>query len=415
MKIKSRALMILILSAMLLLTLVGSLSLNKEDKPADQEEEEEQTVEPVESDVIPSTFKGTISDEFSVPAEAMKVITDYMDAYYRSLYTLEVSDVSSLFDNEKMAAVSDRAFSLLVETHKNYDFDFRMNKAHYDLKVTAYEDNGNTCKIDLLEDDTMCFVFLNGIESKTFDVENYFTLSKKDGVYKISDLEKVQGYYLTFYDEAESIEKIDEVYDYFSRQLSDMHDYNNEVLKVKAQNQPYSPAKTFAKAYDRQKAVAYADQYYHQRNPIWYNFTDEGGNCQNYASQCMLEGGISLDYDGEEQWKCYVEDPDYEPEINEEEKPAGRTRSWVNVGYFYNYAKWNEGKGMVADVNVNLYYAQPGDIILVGNNGLAHTVIVSKVVDGHILVNSNSIDMKDYPIEAYTYTTVMLIKILGCN
>ena len=129
----------------------------------------------------------------------------------------------------------------------------------------------------------------------------------------------------------------------------------------------------------------------------------------------MLEGGISLDYDGEEQWKCYVEDPDYEPEINEEEKPAGRTRSWVNVGYFYNYAKWNEGKGMVADVNVNLYYAQPGDIILVGNNGLAHTVIVSKVVDGHILVNSNSIDMKDYPIEAYTYTTIMLIKILGCN
>ena len=70
---------------------------------------------------------------------------------------------------------------------------------------------------------------------------------------------------------------------------------------------------------------------------------------------------------------------------------------------------------MVADVNVNLYYAQPGDIILVGNNGLAHTVIVSKVVDGHILVNSNSIDMKDYPIEAYTYTTIMLIKILGCN
>ena len=26
---------------------------------------------------------------------------------------------------------------------------------------------------------------------------------------------------------------------------------------------------------------------------------------------------------------------------------------------------------------------------------------VSKVVNGHVLVNSNSIDMKDYPIEAY--------------
>ena len=108
-------------------------------------------------------------------------------------------------------------------------------------------------------------------------------------------------------------------------------------------------------------------------------------------------------------------DPDYEPEINEEETAYGRTRSWVNVGYFYNYAKWNEDKGLVADVNANLYYAQPGDIILVGNEGPAHTVIVSKVVNGHILVDSNSIDMKDYPIEAYTYTGIMLVKILGSN
>ena len=122
-----------------------------------------------------------------------------------------------------------------------------------------------------------------------------------------------------------------------------------------------------------------------------------------------------MDFTGDEQWKCYINDPDYDPYINEDSTPEGRTRSWVNVGYFYNYAKWNEGKGLVAEANANLYYAQPGDIIMVGNGGLGHTVIVSKVVDGHILVDSNSIDMKDYPIEAYTYTDVMLIKILGCN
>ena len=140
------------------------------------------------------------------------------------------------------------------------------------------------------------------------------------------------------------------------------------------------------KEYDRNKAIAYADTYYHTRSSKWYNFSDEGGNCQNYASQCMLEGGIDMDYTGDEQWKCYITDPDYEPEINEEDSPYGRTRSWVNVNYFYNYAKYNEGKGLVADTDVNLYYAQPGDIILVGNNGMSHTVIVSKVVDGHILV-----------------------------
>ncbi|MBR6234048.1 MAG: amidase domain-containing protein [Erysipelotrichaceae bacterium] len=413
MKMKSRILMLLILVSMLVLTLIGALNLNRSEE-SEEEPIPEVIVEP-ESDTVPETFKGTITDEYQVPAEVMDLIVRYMDAYYRSLYTLELSDVSDLFDSPLMAKISDRAIALVVEAHKDHDFDFTMKKAHYDLTVTDYRNEGDTYYVDLLENDTMCFSFLNGIESKTYDIENYFTIRKTQDGYKIADLDKVQGYYMTFHDDAQNEAEVDEIYAYYTKQLSDMFTYNREVLIPKAQEKPYVSTKSFAKAYDRNKAVAYADKYHHDRNPVWYNFTDEGGNCQNYASQCMLEGGIALDYFGEEQWKCYVEDPNYEPEINEEETAYGRTRSWVNVGYFYNYAKWNEGKGMVADANVNLYYAQPGDIIIVGNNGLSHTVIVSKVVDGHVLVNSNSIDMKDYPVEAYTYTTIMLIKILGSN
>ena len=405
--------MILILSTMLGLTLMGALLKNggkeKENEPVAEESNQTETV------VIPSSFKGQIGDEFDVPDEVMNIIVKYMDAYYRALFTLETEDISSMFENERMARISDRAIALVVETHRAYDFDFTLKNAHYDLKVTGYENDGDRYTVELLEDDSMYFSFLEGIESKTYDIENRFVIVRKDGACKIKDLEKVQGYYMTFYDEGDTLEKIDEIYDYYSRELKDMMAYNNEVLKVKAAEKPYLSDRACKKAYDREKAVAYADQYHHERNPLWYNFTDEGGNCQNYASQCMLEGGIEMDYYGDEQWKCYVEDPDYEPEINEEETAHGRTRSWVNVGYFYNYAKWNEDRGLVADANVNLNYAQPGDIILVGNEGPAHTVIVSKVVNGHILVDSNSIDMKDYPIEAYTYTGIMLIKILGCN
>jgi hypothetical protein len=211
------------------------------------------------------------------------------------------------------------------------------------------------------------------------------------------------------------MDKLNETYDYYLRQMKDLIAYNTEVLIPRAQKEAYFTDKKVKDTYDREAAVAYSYQYYHDRNPEWYEFSDEGGNCQNYASQAMLSGGIRMDHEGEEQWKCYVEDPDYEPYINDEETPEGRTQSWVNVGYFYSYARDNIGKGLVADVNVDISYAQPGDIIIVGNGGLSHTVIVSKVVDGHILVNSNSIDMKDFPIEAYTYTNVLLIKILGCN
>ncbi|MBQ1483394.1 MAG: amidase domain-containing protein [Erysipelotrichaceae bacterium] len=414
MKMKSRILMLMILVSMLCLTLLGALNMDRRPK----EEEvlpDEEVIEEEDDNVVPATFRGKVEDEFAVPQDIMKLITDYMDAYYRSLYTLEVADLSDLFSDPLMEKISERAITLVVEAHKDHDFDFTMKKAHYDLGVTDYRVENDKYYVDLLEDDTMCFSFLNGIESKTYEIENYFTIVKTDQGYKIEDLDKIQGYYMTFHDEAKSIDDVENTYAYYSGQLKDMFTYNKEILLPKSKEKAYIPNKTFAKAYDRNKAAAYADRYHHDRNPLWYNFTDEGGNCQNYASQCMLEGGIPLDYFGEEQWKCYVEDPDYEPEINEEDTPNGRTRSWVNVNYFYNYAKWNEGKGLVADANVNLYYAEPGDIIIVGNGGLSHTVIVSKIVDGHILVDSNSIDMKDYPVEAYTYTTIMLIKILGSN
>ena len=394
MKIRSNILMSLLLIAMLTMTLLGAMGVKnrKEEKP----EPEPVDDKPV-TDVIPNSFKGTIKDEYGVP--------DYM-----SLAKLETQDVSGLFSSDKMASISEKAISLLVDVRKLYDFDMHIYGGHYDLKVINYCEENGKYRVDILEDDYLNFAYLNGIESSAYDIENYFVI---DSDYKISDLEKVQGYYLSFYDEKEK--SLDEVYNYFMCQLKDMIEYNTEVLWKKAQSAPYQSKLSYKNGYDRSKASEYSYKYYHDRNPIWYNFTDEGGNCQNYASQSMLEGGIVMDNEGEQQWKCYIEDPQYDPEINEEETAYGRSRSWVNVEFFYEYAKNNEGKGMVADTKVNLYYLEPGDIIIVGNSSLAHTVIVSKVVNGHILVNSNSIDMKDYPIEAYVYTNITPIKILGSN
>ena len=203
---------------------------------------EEETV--IETAVMPDSFKGKIEDEYGVPQEVMDVVISYMDVYYKSLFTLEDASFDDLFDNELMKEISEKAVSLIINTRKNYDFDFTMTKAHYDLKVVNYKQEGDTYIVDLLEDDTMNFSFLPGIDSLTFDVENSFKITKKDGVCKISDLEKIQGYYMTFYDEAQSIEDVARIYDYYRKQLRDMHAYNEEVLKVKAGKQPYLSSKT---------------------------------------------------------------------------------------------------------------------------------------------------------------------------
>ena len=411
MRLKAKVVMILLLSSMLILTLIGGINRKNTIDSMQNEPIEEDTVI---DDSLPSTFKGSINDTYNVPAGVMKVITDYMDAYFKSIYTLGRQDLSDLFSDEHRQTISEKAIDLLIETRKLYDSDFSMNAAHYDLTITDYKYD-DYYYVSLLEDDYMSFVCLNGIESSAYDIENNFVIEEVDGKYKIYDLEKIQGYYMNFYEDSDSAIKASSIYDYYYSRLEGQIKYNLEVLKTRAQSEPFVSDKKYTNPYNRTAAVAYSDLYYHSRNSEWYNFSDEGGNCQNYASQCLLAGGIEMDFAGQQQWKCYVEDPEYEPEINEVETPWGRTASWVHVPSFYEYAKDNDSKGLVAECDVNLYYAEPGDIIIVGNGEKAHTVIVSKIVDGHVLVNSNSIDMKDFPIEGYTYTDIVLIKILGSN
>ena len=42
--------------------------------------------------------------------------------------------------------------------------------------------------------------------------------------------------------------------------------------------------------YDREAAVFYARKWAYARNPRYYNFDDLGGDCTNFASQCIYAG-----------------------------------------------------------------------------------------------------------------------------
>lgn len=364
----------------------------------------------------PDTFKGNISGE-EVPAEVMKVITDYLDLYFRSIYRLELQDDSYLFDKEYYQVLSTNANKLIVESRKLYDFDFRMHKAHYDLKVTDYEEEDGYYYVTVVENDYFNFNFLEDVESSAYNIETNFKIQKLNGQYKIVTMYKDQGFYVMFYEETETVEDIKEIYNYYLDKLTDLINYEKQ-MKSQYLNNGYVSTKTFNSSYNRAAAVAYADKYFTDRNEEWYCFDDTGGNCQNYASQAINAGGIPMDHTGEYQWKHYSEGPDIELEINEKDEEKGRSQSWVNVGFFAEYAENNEGFGMVAEKVNNIFCAEPGDIIQVAYDNptvMAHTTIVSKVVDNHALVDSNTLDLKDFPVEGYTYPYRILIKILGYN
>jgi hypothetical protein len=47
-------------------------------------------------------------------------------------------------------------------------------------------------------------------------------------------------------------------------------------------------------SYDRSAAISYAKKYWQNYNPKYANYKDQGGDCANFVSQCMIAGGFSF-------------------------------------------------------------------------------------------------------------------------
>ena len=385
--------MFIVLSSLLAISYIGLSRLD------DSQNEINIIEEKVEEDIIPSTFINKINNSNNVDKDVLNLITNYLDKYYLSLYTLKMQDFSSLFSNDNIMKLNDAAIKLVIETRKLYDFDFTMGDAHYDITIINYKNDSNKYYVDFLEDDYMNFSFLSGICSESYDILNNIVVEKINGEYKIVDYYKEQGFYIMFFDNKD-VGSIDDLYNFYYERLKRTID-NENFQKQNAINSSYQTDKEYDVKYNRDSALEYLNKYYHIRNENTYDFSDEGGNCQNFASQVLIAGGMLMDYDSDEEWYY--------------DNSSNHSSSWVSVPYFYDYCLENSGSGLVCDLNNNIYYAAKGDIIQVGLDEVSHTTIVNDIVDGHILLSSNSIDMKNYPLEAYSYPTRKLIKILGSN
>ena len=54
--------------------------------------------------------------------------------------------------------------------------------------------------------------------------------------------------------------------------------------------------------YDRAAAVAYARNWAFSRNPRYTDFSNMGGDCTNFVSQCLLAGGMPMNFDYPSGW-----------------------------------------------------------------------------------------------------------------
>lgn len=360
------------------------------------------------------------SDE-EILDEWQNVIVSYMDLYTSSLYNLKSKDVTKLFTDKDSseAYLTQASIDLQVYHHSLQLNDMRLKKAYYDIEYTNAEVDGDIVTIDFLEDDYYNFKYLDNITSRIIDVENTIVLRKNNDKYTIDSIRIVRDNYVIFTNLLEddfTKDDVDSLKSKYTKYIEEETEKNKNLLS-EANSEKYEPAKYCDHSYNREDAVNYSYMYVDDRNREYSDYSLLGGNCANYASQSIHEGGIPMDYIGSHQWKYFGDS------VNEEESQNGRSTSWVATYYFYEYAKNNSGHGMCSEVDVNLFYAEGGDVIHVGYKddiNYSHTTLVSKVIKKDnkivdILVNSNTTGLKDYPILGYIYQNKRLIKILGYN
>ena len=395
----------------------------KEDnKPNDNPNIDTPTEEPSKEedkpDEVGTNYLNDVKYTVNVDKEVEDVIVEFLNVYYNSIKELKENDMTYLFKDStsEQALINQTALSLLIETRKLKPNDLSLDKAKYDLDFTDVSVNGDIVEVTVLENNYLNFNFMKEIESKIYNIKNEFTLEKVDGKYKITKYNKVQDFFVMMTDLYSSggktkLDQIKQDYlDLINDKLEkDRKDYNDFL------NGTGITRKTCDHEYNREEALKQT-VWVNKRDPEWTEFSS---NCQNFVSQVLYSGGIPMDYTGSAsqylQWKMY--DGTY----NENEIDKGYVYTWTYVPYFYTYAKNNTGHGLCASVDVNLYYAEAGDVIHVGTTGpTRHALIVigdykkdGKTVD--ILVNSNTVDLENYPISAYSYPYVSLIKVYGWN
>lgn len=421
MKIKVGRLLILITLMAILLTSVFLLGKQIFRKPVKTEKPSEKP-NPVEK--IPNTFLNKLNNDKELDSDIEDLIVKYMDSYYKSMYTLEYNDIKSLFSDEEESYITETTIQLLINHRLLQTNDMKMDDAKYDITIKSVEEDNGIITIVFLEDDYFKFKYLNGIESKAFGVKNTIKIKKIEDEYKIVSLRKVQDYYVMITNEYTKQNNLEQAISKLEKLKNDyISEMKKEIALEKTLKEKYLKGEdkitlTCDNKYDREKAINYSKKYITERNSDWYAYDNVGGNCQNYVSQILYEGGIPMDYSGNiyNQWKHYS------ATVNEKSENKGRSYSWTTVGYFYDYAKNNKESGLCSSVDANMYYAEAGDVAHVGyDNRWNHAVIIvdqvkdakGEIVD--FLINSNTVNLENYPLLAYVYPQKRVIKIMGWN
>ncbi|MDR1000580.1 MAG: amidase domain-containing protein [Clostridiales bacterium] len=155
--------------------------------------------------------------------------------------------------------------------------------------------------------------------------------------------------------------------------------------------------------YDRDAAVAYAHDMAFKRNKDYYDFSEIGGDCTNFVSQCLY-AGTGVMNGASDGWYYYG--------LN------NRSPSWTSVTYLYKFLTSNKGSGPFGHAGT-IEELSEGDIVQLklAEADFSHSLLVVDVGRplglGSVLIAAHSIDSDYRPLSTYTISDKRFIIIDG--
>ena len=157
--------------------------------------------------------------------------------------------------------------------------------------------------------------------------------------------------------------------------------------------------------YHRYAAVYYAHRWAYGRNPLFYDYEKIGGDCTNFASQCLYAGAQIMNYTPDFGW-YYIDANNKSP-------------SWTGVDYFYQFlTREEESVGPTAE-ECPMEEIQPGDFVQLSFTGeqWQHTPVIVYAKKpqslSEILVAAHSYDADNRPLDTYNIQKLRFLHITG--
>lgn len=153
--------------------------------------------------------------------------------------------------------------------------------------------------------------------------------------------------------------------------------------------------------YDRQAAYDYAEKWHNKRNSAYFNFDGIGGDCTNFASQCLFAGTGVMNYRRDTGW--YYNSPD------------DRAAAWSASPYLIRFLLNNDGEGPFGR-SAELHRMETGDLIFLNNSvEYYHTLVVTGFSNDIPLVTAHTDDSFMRNLNTYHYDFASGVHIIGAN